>query len=72
MPRFKFLAFTNPVEGQEDESIVVYEYSLAGFLHVPGLLSAQRFRLTKSQKKDGRTRGSTSRYMTVMLTTQSK
>src|SRR4051812_5666782 len=51
MPRFKFLAFTNPVEGREDEYNEWYTNThLADLLRVPGLMSAQRFRLTGSQK----------------------
>jgi hypothetical protein len=53
MPRFKFLAFTNPVEGREDEYNDWYTNThLPDLLRVPGLMTAQRFRLTKTQKGD--------------------
>jgi hypothetical protein len=52
--KFKFLAFTNPVEGRDDEYNEWYTNThLADLLRVPGLKSAQRFRLTNSQKKAG-------------------
>jgi hypothetical protein len=51
MPSFKLLAFTKPVEGREDEYNSWYsDTHLPDVLRVPGILTAQRFRVTDSQK----------------------
>lgn len=54
MPSFKLLAFTQPVEGREDEYNTWYTHThLPDVLRVPGILAAQRFRLTQAQKEGG-------------------
>ena len=54
MAKFKFYGFTNPVAGREDEFNAWYDTThLADLLKVPGILSAQRFRLTEEQRAAG-------------------
>jgi hypothetical protein len=48
--KYTFLAFTNPVEGKEDEFNQWYdEHHVIDVLNVPGHVSARRFRLSPTQ-----------------------
>ncbi len=50
MPRYTFLAFTNPTPGKEDEYNQWYEeHHLKDVLQCPGFVSARRFRLADTQ-----------------------
>ena len=50
MPRYTFLAFTNPTAGKEDEYNAWYdEHHLKDVINVPGFVSARRFRLAAQQ-----------------------
>ena len=50
MPKYTFLAFTNPVAGKEDEYNAWYdEHHLKDVINVPGFVSARRFRLAATQ-----------------------
>ncbi len=54
MPKFKFFGFTNPVPGREDEYNEWYDNThLADLLKIPGIVSAQRFKLTDEQRSPG-------------------
>lgn len=54
MPKFKFFGFTNPVPGREDEYNEWYDNThLSDLLKIPGILSAQRYRLTDEQRSPG-------------------
>lgn len=49
--KFKLLGFTKPAEGREDEYNQWYsETHLPDLLKIPGIVTAQRFRLSKTQK----------------------
>lgn len=51
MPNYKFIVFTNPVAGREDEYNEWYtQQHLKDVLKVPGVVAAQRFRTTPSQR----------------------
>ncbi|RWL42835.1 MAG: hypothetical protein EOR60_24185 [Mesorhizobium sp.] len=47
--RHVFAVLTNPVEGREDEFNAWYDRHLHDILRLPGLVSAQRFRLSPEQ-----------------------
>ena len=50
MPKYTFLAFTNPTSGKEDEYNAWYdEHHLKDVVNVPGFVSARRFRLANAQ-----------------------
>lgn len=50
MPKYLFLAFTNPTEGQEEEFNRWYdEQHIPDVIDVPGFISARRFRLDDTQ-----------------------
>lgn len=50
MPRYTFLAFTNPTPGKEDEYNKWYEeHHLKDVIQCPGFVSARRFRLADTQ-----------------------
>jgi hypothetical protein len=50
MPKYTFLAFTNPTPGKEDEYNQWYEeHHLKDVLQCPGFVSARRFRLASTQ-----------------------
>lgn len=50
MPKYTFLAFTNPTPGKEDEYNQWYEeHHLKDVLQCPGFVSARRFRLADTQ-----------------------
>lgn len=50
MPRYTFLAFTNPTPGKEDEYNQWYEeHHLKDVLQCPGFVSARRFRLADTR-----------------------
>jgi hypothetical protein len=50
MPKYLFLAFTNPTEGQEDEFNRWYDNQhIPDVIDVPGFVSARRFRLDDYQ-----------------------
>lgn len=50
MPKYTFLAFTNPTEGKENEYNTWYdEHHLIDVINVPGFVSARRFVLADSQ-----------------------
>lgn len=54
MAKYKFFGFTNPVPGREDEYNDWYTNThLADLLKVPGIVSAQRFKLTDHQRSPG-------------------
>jgi len=54
MPRFSLIVLTNPAEGREDEYNTWYsDTHLADVLRVPGVVAAQRFRKTVSQRDAG-------------------
>jgi len=46
MSRHVFAVLTNPVEGREAEFNAWYDRHLHDILRLPGLVSAQRFRLS--------------------------
>lgn len=51
MPHFQLFAFTSPAKGREDEFNNWYTNThLTDVLRVPGVKSAQRFRLTEKQR----------------------
>ena len=50
MPRYTFLAFTNPTPGKEDEFNAWYDaHHIPDVLDVPGFVSGRRFRLAQTQ-----------------------
>jgi len=50
MPKYTFLAFTNPAPGKEDEYNEWYEeHHLKDVINCPGFVSARRFRLASTQ-----------------------
>ncbi|HWK67249.1 MAG TPA: hypothetical protein VNS34_20165 [Rhizobiaceae bacterium] len=54
MAKFKFFGFTNPVPGREDEYNEWYTKThLADLLKIPGIVSAQRFKLAEQQRSPG-------------------
>ncbi|WP_274626951.1 DUF4286 family protein [Arvimicrobium flavum] len=54
MPKYLFFGFTNPVPGREDEYNDWYtETHLPDLLKVPGIVSAQRFKLADHQRSPG-------------------
>jgi hypothetical protein len=49
MPSYRFMVMTDPVEGREDEYNQWYnETHLPELVRVPGIVAAQRFRLTNA------------------------
>lgn len=53
MAQFKYLVFTSPLEGREDEYNDWYtNIHLPDLLNVPGIYAAQRFRLSRHQRSD--------------------
>lgn len=53
MKTYTYIVLSNPVEGREDEYNDWYTNThIVDVMKVPGLLSAQRFRLAPSQRRD--------------------
>ena len=54
MPRYNLIALTNPVPGREDEFNDWYtNVHLADVLNLPGVVAAQRFRMSPTQHRSG-------------------
>lgn len=56
MSRHVFAVLTNPVEGREPEFNAWYDRHLHDILRLPGLVSAQRFQLSRNGVGEARLR----------------
>jgi hypothetical protein len=54
MKRYKYVVLANPVDGREDEFNDWYtNQHLPDFLRIPGVVLAERFRMSDNQRSDG-------------------
>lgn len=54
MPKYNLIALTNPVPGREDDFNDWYtDVHLADVLKLPGVMAAQRFRMSRTQHRLG-------------------
>lgn len=55
MPRYNLIAMTNPLDGQDEAFNTWYdEVHLADVMKLPGVIDAQRYRLSDKQYRSGK------------------